>query len=195
MSGPSVRLRGGDASRPRLDRRPRAEPGQRPAFFARGRPTGTRPVSPRPDKRYLVFEDAEGARRGFAILTGLRSPERAVELVRIAVDAPGQGLGTAALSRLVAHVFDGLGRRAAVPRRVRRQRARPPGLPPAGLPRGAGAARGRAAAGRDTGQARDHGHGGRRATGNRLRSAAWRVDRPKGQLATLDRLPSRRGCA
>jgi diamine N-acetyltransferase len=62
-----------------------------------------------PDKRYLVFEDAAGARRGFAILAGLRSRERAVELVRVAVDAPGQGLGTAALRRLVGHVFGELG--------------------------------------------------------------------------------------
>ena len=61
-----------------------------------------------PDKRYLVFEDAAGDRRGFAILAGLRSRQRAVELVRIAVDRPGQGLGTAALRCLIVHGFDAL---------------------------------------------------------------------------------------
>ena len=61
-----------------------------------------------PDKRYLVFEDAAGDRRGFAILAGLRSRNRAVELVRVAVDRPGHGLGSAALRRLVVHGFEAL---------------------------------------------------------------------------------------
>ena len=62
-----------------------------------------------PDKSYLVFERPDGARCGFAILAGLRSPTAAVELVRIAVDPAGQGLGGAALSGIIRHVFAGLG--------------------------------------------------------------------------------------
>lgn len=108
MSGPSVRLRA--ATQADLDWIVALEqsPGNA-SFLCAWSPDRHAAGLAQDDKRYLVFEDAEGARRGFAILTGLRSPERAVELVRIAVDAPGHGLGTAALSRLVAHVFDGLG--------------------------------------------------------------------------------------
>ena len=62
-----------------------------------------------PDKSYLVFETVDGMPRGFAILAGLRSPVRAVELVRIAVDPPGHGLGAAALDALIAHVFGACG--------------------------------------------------------------------------------------
>ena len=62
-----------------------------------------------PDKSYLVFETADGMPRGFAILAGLRSPARAIEVVRIAVDPPGQGLGGAALDALIAHVFETCG--------------------------------------------------------------------------------------
>lgn len=62
-----------------------------------------------PDKRYLVFEDLAGRRCGFAILAGVRRRGGAVELVRIAVEPPGQGLGKAALRCVIAHVFAKLG--------------------------------------------------------------------------------------
>lgn len=58
-----------------------------------------------PDKRYLVFENEAGVRCGFAILAGTRWRGRAIELVRLAVEPPGQGLGTAALRRLIDHAF------------------------------------------------------------------------------------------
>lgn len=61
------------------------------------------------DKAYLVFESFDGRRCGFAILAGLRSPAHAVELVRLAVDPPGEGLGGAALDGLIRHVFHDLG--------------------------------------------------------------------------------------
>jgi ribosomal protein S18 acetylase RimI-like enzyme len=61
-----------------------------------------------PDKAYLVFESIDGRRCGFAILAGLRSPTHAVELVRLAVDPPGEGLGSAALDGLIRHVFEDL---------------------------------------------------------------------------------------
>ena len=62
-----------------------------------------------PHKRYLVVEDSAANRCGFAILAGVGRPGRAVELVRIAVDRPGQGRGTAALRQLIGYVFDELG--------------------------------------------------------------------------------------
>ena len=62
-----------------------------------------------PDKSYLVFDRSDGGRCGFAILAGLRSPTAAIELVRLAVDPAGQGLGGAALTGLIRHVFADLG--------------------------------------------------------------------------------------
>ncbi|MFL5335807.1 MAG: GNAT family N-acetyltransferase [Geminicoccaceae bacterium] len=62
-----------------------------------------------PHKRYLVFEDSAANRCGFAILAGVGRRGRAIELVRIAVDRPGQGRGTAALRHLIGYVFDELG--------------------------------------------------------------------------------------
>jgi diamine N-acetyltransferase len=62
-----------------------------------------------PAKRYLVAEDAGGRPRGMVILAGLDSPARSVELVRIAVDAPGQGLGKPLLRRVVDLCFGELG--------------------------------------------------------------------------------------
>jgi ribosomal protein S18 acetylase RimI-like enzyme len=63
-----------------------------------------------PNKGYLVFQAADGSRCGFAILAGLRSPAGCIELVRIAVDPPGQGISRAALDALIRHV---LGERGA----------------------------------------------------------------------------------
>ncbi len=64
-----------------------------------------------PDKSYLAFETVPEQPCGFAILAGLRSPERAVELVRVAIDPPGQGLGRAALRLVMDYAFDVLGAR------------------------------------------------------------------------------------
>jgi len=50
-----------------------------------------------PDKRYLLAldrgKDREGGRIGYAILAGLASPNRSLELVRIVLERPGRGLG------------------------------------------------------------------------------------------------------
>lgn len=62
-----------------------------------------------PDTRYLLAEDAAGSRLGFAILRGLRTPERGVELVRIAMAEPGRGVGRDVLRRLVGLCFGELG--------------------------------------------------------------------------------------
>jgi diamine N-acetyltransferase len=62
-----------------------------------------------PAKRYLVADDAGGRPRGMVILAGLDSPARSVELVRVALDEPGQGLGKPLLRRVVDLCFGQLG--------------------------------------------------------------------------------------
>ena len=58
-----------------------------------------------PDYRYLIAADA-GERVGFAILRGLASPLRSVELKRVAVEAPGRGIGRTMLRAVVARMFE-----------------------------------------------------------------------------------------
>ena len=45
-----------------------------------------------PDFRYLMFEEGSAA-AGFAILAGLTSPNRSIQLLRTAVERPGEGRG------------------------------------------------------------------------------------------------------
>lgn len=58
-----------------------------------------------PDHRHLVAEQ-DGGLRGYVILCGLTSPDRAVELKRIAVATPGLGLGKAILRGVIRTVFE-----------------------------------------------------------------------------------------
>ncbi len=58
-----------------------------------------------PDYRYLVAEQ-DGGLQGYVILSGLISPDRAVELKRIAVAMPGRGLGKAILRGVIRAVFE-----------------------------------------------------------------------------------------
>lgn len=60
------------------------------------------------DFSYLIFEQAR-APIGYVILTGLQSPNKAVQLMRIALRQAGGGLGRACCLILMAHVFDDLG--------------------------------------------------------------------------------------
>jgi RimJ/RimL family protein N-acetyltransferase len=60
------------------------------------------------DYRYLVF-GVNGEPCGYAILTGLTSPNAAIQLMRIALDKPGGGLGRRCCRLLMAEVFDRLG--------------------------------------------------------------------------------------
>jgi diamine N-acetyltransferase len=62
-----------------------------------------------PDFQYWLVESATGDRLGYVILNGLRSPHRAVELARIALDAPGRGQGAAVFDLVFHHVFEVLG--------------------------------------------------------------------------------------
>lgn len=61
-----------------------------------------------PDIAHLVITDG-GEPMGFVILAGLEDPNRCVELRRIVVANPGQGLGRAALTLLLEHAFGELG--------------------------------------------------------------------------------------
>jgi diamine N-acetyltransferase len=61
-----------------------------------------------PDFGYRVF-DLGAASIGFAILTGLTSLNAAIQLMRVAVEQPGRGLGRACCRLLLAEAFDRLG--------------------------------------------------------------------------------------
>ena len=50
--------------------------------------------------------EQDGGVRGYVILCGLISPDRAVELKRIAVATPGLGLGKAILRGVIRAVFE-----------------------------------------------------------------------------------------
>jgi diamine N-acetyltransferase len=64
-----------------------------------------------PDFRYLIIEE-RGAPRGYAILRGVSSSDRNLELKRIVVSDPGKGIGRAAMQKLLAWAFlDHLARR------------------------------------------------------------------------------------
>lgn len=58
------------------------------------------------DKEYLIKEGDRARPLGYIILAGLQSPHHSVELVRIAVAAPGQGLGRQLLQEVIGRVFD-----------------------------------------------------------------------------------------
>ena len=62
-----------------------------------------------PDFRYLIAQDDRAGPLGFVILAGLASPARNIELVRMAVATPGQGLGRRLLRRVVRLAFAELG--------------------------------------------------------------------------------------
>jgi RimJ/RimL family protein N-acetyltransferase len=60
-----------------------------------------------PDIAHLILADG-GDPGGFVILAGLADPNLCVELRRIVVARPGQGLGRAALHRVLDHAFGDL---------------------------------------------------------------------------------------
>jgi len=57
-----------------------------------------------PDSRLLIWEP-EGRPAGFALYCAIGEPSGAVELRRLALDAPGRGLGARFLRALVDHAF------------------------------------------------------------------------------------------
>ncbi|HEY1706960.1 MAG TPA: GNAT family protein [Rhizomicrobium sp.] len=61
-----------------------------------------------PDFRYLMFEEQDRA-IGYAFLNGLTSPNRAIQLCRVALAEPGGGRGRAACRLIMEEAFDRLG--------------------------------------------------------------------------------------
>lgn len=61
-----------------------------------------------PDRVYLIAEDETSTGKGFALLAGRQAGEGGIELARMAVTEPGQGLGTALLSALIFWIMDEL---------------------------------------------------------------------------------------
>jgi diamine N-acetyltransferase len=61
------------------------------------------------DARYFVSEDASGAVQTYVILLGLAEPNRTIELKRVAVASPDEGLGRSVLTETLRIVFDELG--------------------------------------------------------------------------------------
>jgi RimJ/RimL family protein N-acetyltransferase len=63
-----------------------------------------------PDQHYLMLiSDADTdteAIAGYAILSGLQSPHRSIELTRIVIAEPGKGLGKTALKLIQKRVFE-----------------------------------------------------------------------------------------
>jgi L-amino acid N-acyltransferase YncA len=57
------------------------------------------------DARYYVYEAEPGSLSAYAILRGLAESSGAIELKRIVIAAPGQGLGRRILSELIAIAF------------------------------------------------------------------------------------------
>lgn len=62
-----------------------------------------------PDTRYFMVEDDSAEPLGYAILRGLLSSHRNIELKRIVIRLPGQGNGKQALSLLLKKVFEEFG--------------------------------------------------------------------------------------
>lgn len=58
-----------------------------------------------PDTRYLIALDDSGKAVGYAILRGLQSEHRNIELKRIVMQSPGHGHGRKALQSVLKKVF------------------------------------------------------------------------------------------
>jgi RimJ/RimL family protein N-acetyltransferase len=61
------------------------------------------------NRRYLMADDRDGRPCAFAILSGLKNENDSIELTRIVVDRPGEGIGRRFLDAIRAVAFDELG--------------------------------------------------------------------------------------
>jgi diamine N-acetyltransferase len=61
-----------------------------------------------PDARYYVSDAPDGGIQAFALLRGLQEASRSIELKRIVVATPGQGLGRRIVRQLMRIVFEDL---------------------------------------------------------------------------------------
>ncbi len=83
-----------------LERRPDYRP-----FINRDPPARHHAALRDPDRRYLLAEQ-DGRPVGYAILAGLASPNRSIQLLRTAVSSPGEGHGRRLCTAILAEVFD-----------------------------------------------------------------------------------------
>ena len=70
---------------------------------------------------YIAAEDLQGQIAAFAILQGLGSEHRAVELKRLVVGVPNQGLGRKLLREVAERTFGEYSAHRLVSRRIRNQ--------------------------------------------------------------------------
>ena len=61
------------------------------------------------DARYLVSESSQGDLQAYVILRGFAEDSKAIEVKRIVVAAPGQGLGRRIMSEVIRIAFDEVG--------------------------------------------------------------------------------------
>jgi diamine N-acetyltransferase len=61
-----------------------------------------------PGTRHLIITDSSSRRLGYIILRGVGEPDGGIELLRIVVAEPGQGIGRAALRLIKRIAFDDL---------------------------------------------------------------------------------------
>ncbi|MUG95955.1 GNAT family N-acetyltransferase [Scytonema sp. UIC 10036] len=59
-----------------------------------------------PDKQYFIIENELGQPSGYVILSGLKSPNRSIELTRIVITQPGLGYGKSILRILIKMIFE-----------------------------------------------------------------------------------------
>ena len=100
-------------------------------YVARSEEDEHRAMLDSPSHAYRLGVGETGAIEAFAILRGLGDVHGNLYLKRVAVARPGQGLGAAFLSLVLDEAFGPIGRRAVLPRLLRRQRPRPTRLPEA----------------------------------------------------------------
>jgi hypothetical protein len=81
-----------------------------------------------PDALYIVAEDPSGRIAAFAILRGLLSEHKQVELKRVVVRTPNQGVGRELLTEVARPGIRRILCAPSVSGRVRDQRPRPPRL-------------------------------------------------------------------
>jgi RimJ/RimL family protein N-acetyltransferase len=58
------------------------------------------------DKCYFMIENASGETGGYAILSGIKSPNHSIELTRIVIAEPGLGYGKHVLRIIIKKVFE-----------------------------------------------------------------------------------------
>ena len=62
-----------------------------------------------PDTSTVIFDNGDRTPVGYAILTGLRTPQRSIFLKRLAISEPGRGYGKLAMRALIDMAFQDLG--------------------------------------------------------------------------------------